>query len=213
MEVFEDGEELYYEVNYSFINIGWVKFNTERQTGKSNVYNCKAVMKSNDAMPFVYVNYEFYSTVEVRDGNVVPLKFTAYEFNRDNKKSTLTYNFNYDSGFVYINKIGYEGQTEVDKRINSSTLFMHIDSAMMKIDFNTAKTDVSIDNVDYDISSVYLEGYSYFTAVFGLTGDFSGWFSNDAARVPLKAKLKVKIGNVTLELKSWKRKSWKPPQF
>jgi hypothetical protein len=66
-EVFEDGEELFYEVNYSFINIGWVKFNTERVTGKTNQFTCRAKMKSNDALPFVDVDYEFISEMEVKD--------------------------------------------------------------------------------------------------------------------------------------------------
>jgi hypothetical protein len=90
---------------------------------------------------------------------------------------------------------------------------MHVDTALMMIKFSNQKTDVSISEIDYDIASVFIEGFSYFKAVFGLTGDFSGWFSNDAARIPLKAKLEVEIGNVTLELKSWKRKSWKPTQY
>jgi hypothetical protein len=64
--VFEDGEELYYDVYYSFLNIGWVKFNTERLTGKSNRFICRAKLKSNDALPFVDVNYEFISEVEVK---------------------------------------------------------------------------------------------------------------------------------------------------
>jgi len=236
-EVFDDGEELYYEVQYTFLNIGWLKFNTDRVLGKSNVFNCKAVMKSNDGLPFVTVNYEFLSTIEVTGSTIRPLKFTAYEY-KDDKKSTLTYNFNYDSAFIDIKKIGYDGQQEIDKRIKTSTLFqdglsifylaryafsksqsvdvpvlMYVDTASMKINYNTDRTDVSVSDINYDISSVYLEGVSYFTAVFGLTGDFSGWFSNDEARIPLKAKLKVKIGNVTVELKSWKRKNWKPPGY
>ena len=90
---------------------------------------------------------------------------------------------------------------------------MDRDTALMKIDFSSKNTDVSVGEIDYDVSSVYLEGFAYFTAVFGMTGDFSGWFSNDAARIPLKAKLKVKIGNVSLELKSWKRKNWTAPKY
>ncbi len=236
-EVFEDGEELYYEVNYSFINIGWIKFNAERELGKPDVYDCKAVMKSSEGLPFVTVNYEFHSVIEAKDGNVKPLKFTAYEF-KDEKRSVLTYDYNYDSGFVDIKKIGFDGQQEVNKRIMTNTQFqdglsifyyaryafdksqtvnipviMYVDSAMMKIDFDTKATDVIMSGVKYDVSSVYLEGFAYFTAVFGLTGDFSGYFSNDAARIPLEAKLKVKIGNISVELKSWKRKNWTPPVY
>ncbi|HEY3250033.1 MAG TPA: DUF3108 domain-containing protein [Ignavibacteria bacterium] len=236
-DVFEDGEELYYDVNYSFINIGWVKFNTERVTGKTNIYVCKAKMKSNDALPFVDVDYEFISEMEVKDLSILPRKFTAYEYQKG-KKSTLTYDFNYDSGFVTIKKIGFDGNVEADKIVKSSTRFqdglsifyyarlnsaltepknvpvlMHVDTALMKINFNNQKAKIDIDAVDYDINSVHLDGFSYFTAVFGLTGEFEGWFSNDNARIPLKAKLQVKIGNVTLELEQWKRKSWTAPKY
>lgn len=235
--VFEDGEELYYEVYYSFINIGWAKFNTERVTGKANSFICRGVLKSNDAMPFVDVNYEFISEVEVNGKVLKPYKFTAYEY-KDNKKSVLICNFYYDSGFVAVKKTGYDGNTEFDKKIVSTTLFqdglsifyfarlnsglneskyvpviMHVDTALMKINFNSQKTDIDIDAVDYDISSLHLDGFSYFTAVFGLTGEFEGWFSNDEARIPLKAKLQVKIGNITLELDSWKRRGWSAPKY
>jgi hypothetical protein len=235
--VFEDGEELNYNVYYSFINIGLARFTTERITGKSDRFICRSRLKSNDALPFVDVNYEFISEVEVKNGSVIPHKFTAYEY-KDGKTSTLICNFYYDSGFVAIKKTGYSGNTEIDKKIISSTLFqdglsifyfarmnsalnesknvpviMYIDTALMKINFNPQKTDIDIDPVDYDVNSLHLDGFSYFTAVFGLTGDFEGWFSNDDARIPLKAKLQVKIGNVTLELQSWKRKNWTPPKY
>jgi hypothetical protein len=45
-----------------------------------------------------------------------------------------------------------------------------------------------------------------------MTGDFVGWFSDDAAAVPIKGKLKVLLGNVTVELIRWNRKGWNPPQ-
>ncbi len=235
--VFEDGEELLYNVYYSFINIGWAKFSTERITGKSGYFTCRSKLKSNDALPFVDVNYEFVSEVEVSGTNIKPHKFTAFEY-KDSKKSIVTYLFNYDSAYITINKIGYDGNTEVDKIVRTSTFFqdglsifyfarlnsvlnetkyvpviMHVDTALMKINFNNDKTETDIDAVDYDINSVYIDGFSYFIAVFGLTGEFEGWFSNDNARIPLKAKLQVKIGNVTLELAEWKRKGWQAPKY
>ena len=235
--VFEDGEELYYEVYYSFINIGWARFTTERITGKTDYFITNAKLQSNNSLPFIDVNYEFISEIELKDGKVKPYKFTAYQY-KDNKKLVITHDFHYDSNYVYIKKVGYEGNTEVEKRINTSTQFqdglsifyyarnnagknetqnvpviMHVDTALMRINFSNKVTDVSIGEVDYDISSNFIDGVSYFKAVFGLTGDFSGWFSNDAAHIPLKAKLEVEIGNVTLELKSWKRRNWSPPKY
>lgn len=236
-EVFEDGEELSYDVSYSFINIGSVTFSTKKVQGKENSFVCRSIMKSNTSLPFVSVDDEFITELEVVNGKVKPNKFTAYE-TKDGQKNSLTCIFNYDSNYISLKKIGFNGQVEAEKKINSTTLFqdglsvfynarygfsksgseyvpviMYLDTALMKINYNLNKTDVSIGEVDHDISSVYLDGFSYFTAVFGLTGDFSGWFSNDAARIPLKAKLEVKIGSVTLELKSWKRKNWTPPNY
>ena len=235
--VFSDGEELIYDVYYSFINIGWAKFNTTREIGKKNVYKCEAVLKSNEALPFVTVDFYFVSEIEVLDNYIRPLHFTSKEF-KNGKASILIYDFHYDSSFVYIKKTGYEGQLEYEKRMPLTTVFqdglsifyfarfnffsnksvdvpviINQDSSSIHINYNTSKTDVDIDEVDYDISSVHLEGNTQYQFVFGLTGDFSGWFSNDAARIPLKAKLKVKIGNITLELKGWKRQGWNPPQY
>ena len=236
-EVLADGEELIYEVYYSFINIGWTKFTTNRVIGTTNRYVCEAVLKSNDAMPFVTVDFNFISELEIKDNTLRPLKFTSKEF-KEGRVSTLTYIFNYDSSFVDIKKIGYNGETEYGKRMHMYSVFqdglsifyyarfnyfsqkslyvpvlINQDSISLRLNFNTNKTDVDIGEVDYDISSLFLDGRTDYEMVFGLTGDFSGWFSNDAARIPLKAKLKVKIGNITLELKAWKRKNWSPPKY
>ncbi|MGH2575762.1 MAG: DUF3108 domain-containing protein [Ignavibacteria bacterium] len=237
LEVLENDEELYYEVSYSFINIGWVKFTTKKKDGSPDVYICNAVMKSNDALPFITVNYEFTSELITKDNNIFPVYFTSKEF-KGNQTSILTYDFNYDSSFVNLKKIGFNNEIEYEKKMPLHSVYqdglsifyyarfnsfkngsrnvpvlIHQDSSSLNINFNTAKKEIEIDEVDYPLSSVYVDGMSYFSAVFGLTGEFSGWFSNDKARIPLKSKLRVKIGNVTLELKDWKRKNWSPPKY
>lgn len=236
-KVMSDGEELYYEVFYAYINIGWVKFYTERVTGKSNYYITYAKLKSNEAIPFVKVDYEFRSEFEISDNAPKPYKFISYEYS-DGKKSMLEYTFRYDSGYVSVIKKGFDGKTEIDKKLYSSVVYqdglsifylarlgsfsnssryvpvlMHSDSSGMRINFTTARKKISISEWDDAVSSVYIDGFAYFTAVFGLTGEFEGWFSNDEARVPLKARLKVNIGNISLELKSWKRNNWNPPSY
>ena len=236
-ETLFNGEELYYEVNYSFINIGWAKFTTEKAAGKENYFICRAKLKSNNSLPLIDVDFEFISEIEYSGGKLKPYRFTSNQY-KDGKKSVEVYDFLYDSLKVNIKRTGYEGNIEIQKTINTSTIFqdglsifyfarantnkdrteyvpvlMQTDTSMMKIDFSTKRTGVEISEVDHEIASVYLEGISYFTAVFGLTGEFSGWFSNDEARIPLKAKLQVEIGSITLELKSWKHGSWLPPKY
>jgi hypothetical protein len=66
--------------------------------------------------------------------------------------------------------------------------------------------------VEYPVDVVKFEGVAEFKGIFGLTGEFTGWFSNDDARVPIKANMEVIIGSVTIELMQWKRAGWLPPR-
>jgi hypothetical protein len=81
------------------------------------------------------------------------------------------------------------------------------------IDFDGARTKEEIEAVPYPVDVLHFEGEAKFVGVFGLTGGFEGWFSNDAARVPVLAKMKVLIGNIRIELVSWKRTGWTPPRY
>ena len=45
--------------------------------------------------------------------------------------------------------------------------------------------------------------------IAGVTGPFKGWFARDRQRPPLRALLKVFIGNVEVELEKWE--GWNPP--
>lgn len=78
--------------------------------------------------------------------------------------------------------------------------------------FSDEKQLEEIDAVkDKKIRVVQFRGKAEFEGVFGLTGDFKGWVSDDNACVPIKAELKVLIGSVKLELIEWKRAGWSPP--
>jgi hypothetical protein len=81
------------------------------------------------------------------------------------------------------------------------------------IDFKAEHTHDEIDAVKYPIDLVHFEGEAGFVGLFGLTGAFEGWFSNDAARVPIIAKMKVLLGNIRIELMKWKRANWNPPRY
>lgn len=64
---------------------------------------------------------------------------------------------------------------------------------------------------DKKIRVVGLKGIAHFTGLYGMTGDFQGWFTDDEAAIPIKAQLGVFLGNVSLELIWWKRDGWVPP--
>jgi len=78
--------------------------------------------------------------------------------------------------------------------------------------FTNNRTTEEIDALEEPVRVVEVEGTTTAVGVYGMTGDFTGWFSDDEAAVPIKGKLQVLIGNVTLELVKWNRKGWNPPQ-
>ncbi|MBP1647756.1 MAG: hypothetical protein H6Q30_1201 [Bacteroidetes bacterium] len=79
-------------------------------------------------------------------------------------------------------------------------------------DFTGYKTTEDIEALDDPVRVVEVNGTTTAVGIYGMTGDFTGWFSDDDAAVPIKGKLKVLIGSVTVELIKWNRKGWNPPQ-
>jgi hypothetical protein len=77
--------------------------------------------------------------------------------------------------------------------------------------FTRDVVEEEIDALDHPVRVVEVEGNTDVEGIFGMTGDFTGYFSDDAAGVPIKGKLKVLIGTVTVELVKWNRKGWTPP--
>ncbi len=105
----------------------------------------------------------------------------------------------------------YYSRNAKDKLRYIVPVFINEKESSVKYSFNPKSEAVSTDLVDYEMSGIKVAGAADFVGVFGLTGEFLGWFSDDDARVPLKAKFNVTIGSITLELSSYKKKNWKPP--
>ena len=78
--------------------------------------------------------------------------------------------------------------------------------------FHRKSTTQSIDALENPVKVVEIDGNTSAVGIYGMTGDFTGWFSDDSAAVPIKGKLKVLIGSVTIELVNWHRAGWSPPQ-
>jgi hypothetical protein len=77
--------------------------------------------------------------------------------------------------------------------------------------FNRKVVGEDIDALERPVRVVEVEGSTDVEGIFGMTGDFVGWFADDSLGVPIKGKLKVLLGNVTVELIKWHRKGWNPP--
>jgi hypothetical protein len=92
-------------------------------------------------------------------------------------------------------------------------VYINEKESSVRYSFNRKQENIEIDMVDYDVKCIRVAGVADFVGVFGLTGEFAGWFSDDEWRVPIKAKFNVTIGSITLELTSFKKRNWTPPSY
>ena len=239
-KILDVGEELNYRAYFGFIKLGEVKFKiTSSYTeDKKNFYNAMATIKSYEGIPFVTVNFIFETTMEKEKDEVFSQKFYSSEF-KDKSITREEYKFKYNKKVIEVKKetddnIDKEYKVNIDEntkyqdglsifynaRLQSFTnknyivpVFINQQQSSVRYSYNVNQDAVSSDLVDYDMAVVKIAGVADFVGVFGLTGEFVGWFSDDKARVPIKAQFNVKIGSISLELYSYKKSNWKPPVF
>lgn len=231
------GEELTYVVSYTFIKLGEVKvkIKDKKENNGRTVYSTVAYINSYPGVPLVdlhqiyesKVNQNYYSDF-FRGIVRYPeySSFTEYYFDYGNSRIKVKKG-KVNPHQIWTDSLGYTDKPLQDglsifyfarmnlgnKKSLDVPCFVNEKKENTRINFYTDIHKVNIDAVDYDISCLRLDGHTDFVSVFGLTGYFEGWFSNDDASIPIVAKMKVIIGNIKLELKEWKRNGWAPPKY
>ncbi len=234
---FEVGEELTYNVSYAFISLGQIRLKISEkiiQDGKV-MYKTIAYMDSYKGLPFIDLHEIYESKI---NSNVASYWFRARS--KDGAKvKYVTYDFDYPNNKIYLEH-GIWGIGMLDKRdtLKIDTLLqdglslfyfarynllrnetVRIPTVVVEklsnttINFSNKTESVNIDAVDYPVDVIEFDGRADFEGIYGFSGGFEGWFSNDEARVPILAKMKVIIGKVRIELISWEKKNWEPPIY
>jgi len=234
-DLFVVGEELIYNVSYSSVNLGQVRL---RITGKKDreggvVYIGHANIDSYKTIPFVDLHAVY--------DNLIAASFHSEWFESrlkgDNGWDTVRYSYDYPKKSLFVATRPAPGDgARIDDTLrvesyyqDGLSLFFYARSQARKklnitvptvvnekkgttaFSFLGEQTSAEIDAVDYPVDVVHFKGEAGFVGIYGLTGEFEGWFSNDEARVPILAKMEVLIGSVRIELMKWKRGGWNPP--
>lgn len=227
------GEELTYKVKWSFLRLGTLKtevVDSLRMDGRK-VYHTKLYIDSNPVLFFVNFHSVYESFV---NEDYYPHLFLAEE-KIDGVKYDTRYRFNYTDSLIEVIMTDIEDTTNVIEK--TIPLEEKIQDGMSLIFFargniqKPAKLDVKafynakigdlflrikgkgekikIGALKNAVPTLEVDGKTNFKTIAGFSGKYRGWFSMDPQAPPLKAKLKVFVGNVSVELESWKR--WEPP--
>jgi len=234
-DMFVVGEELVYNVRYGFISLGkiTVTITGSFETGNERVYSAHADISSYSGVPFVSLHHIYSSDMT---SGFYSLWFESLERNSD-RWDVMRFSFDYDMMSVMIEE-GPQELVEVTDTLDIDGYYQdglsifyfargyigNNDTITIPtlINKNIVTTDFNFngDNegrkfkvADYPVDVVELRGNANFSGIFGMTGAFRGWFTNDTAAIPLEARLRVLIGNVTVELIEWNRPGWTPPKY
>jgi hypothetical protein len=229
------GEELLYEVSYLGIKLCKIKIVTEKIdfVGKVPAYKAKAYIDTY-RIPYVNFNGVFESWIDrslIFTNQIVinsKLRNNPWEYQKvlfDYKGSNVIHGKWQNSRQIYDKKFttkekwcdpisllflvrNYANQ----KKYFKVATMMDVRNFYVSLNITGRRENIDIDACNYPVRSVYLNGNADFKGVYGLSGNFEGWVSDDDSRVPLKGKVDVTIGKVTIELIKWKRLSWMPPR-
>jgi hypothetical protein len=231
----QSGEELNYEVSYMGAKLGTIKITTgkEEKSGGKAYYTCKAYIATYKGIPFVDIKVLYTSHL---DASATFSHQFAGDYKSKGYWDLQKIFFNYDKSNIYVSKENKDGKyfekSYMNKKKFSDGLSLFFmarnflktkkqvviptiidkDTATTKINFLGNSEKVSVSAINHPVATSHFIGTANWTGVYGLSGNFEGWFSDDEARIPIKAKLQLYLGSVTVELKSWKRKGWEPPK-
>jgi hypothetical protein len=229
------GEDFTYVVKYAFLRLGEVRIRVVEKTKIRNVpvYKTEAYIDSYPDLPFVSIHQVYESYI---DSTFFPLKFYARIFGDDTvfvqysflnhskiemQKGKLGSSHLYLDSTAVINKRFQDGLSILfytmmnmgtQKSLNVPC-FVNEKKENAKLNYYSGTEPISVESVDYEIECLHLDGETNFVSVYGLTGKFEGWFSNDELSVPIVANMQVLIGNVRLELIKWNKELWNPPNY
>jgi len=231
------GEELIYNVSYASVNLGQVRVRITQKKERADgvVYTGQANIDSYNNIPFVDLHAVYDNLIH----ETVHSEWFQSRLRGDNGWDTVTYSYDYPGKSLFVatrpspgDGVNIDDTLSVDSYYQDGlSLFYYARHGVKKkslvtvptvvnekkgtttFNFLAERTSAEIDAVEYPVDVVYFKGHAGFVGIYGLTGDFEGWFSNDDARIPILARMKVLIGSVRIELMKWKRGQWNPPEY
>jgi len=230
-------EDLTFEASYLFFKVGSVRFQVLEKTVYDSIpaYHLRALIDSYSGVPFVsfHAVYDTYADAKnltllfcsrnQKDGDSwvytttsfdSGMKHIKWEQSKDGKylkRIDMPCDTSYTNGVSFIYYLRREcrnsgsGTTSLAIPIVDDTT-----RSKVTLTINEKREPCDVTAYDFPLDAQRLSGHLDFVGTFGVTGDFVGWMATDSSDMPLKAKVKVILGSVVVQLKGIKRSNWVP---
>jgi hypothetical protein len=234
----QPGEILRYKVKWHFVRLGTITVRTFRDSTCASPadYKLSMTVESNPDLSFVSIRE--YNESQMMSGFVGSRGFRAKHYDGE---TCTTVQRKYDEAGQTVVSCVRNGDTglvirsdtlhAVSSYVEGPSLFLFarctnrtrgsgsiptlVGGEMSKTDFqfDGEIEEVEVDACDQPVRTRKFTGFAHWTGgtSVGLTGEFTGWLSDDDAAVPMRAEMRTLLGPITLELEQWTRDGWIPP--
>ncbi len=214
-------------VKYEFVTIGYLKVNVLEKKVENGrpVARVRLSAHSDPALVFVNVRLKYESLIDLKTGR--PLTFVNLAWQGDFYRR-VDYRFDYvqkkifysmrtfigkklenkKNGFVPIRPRLFDGLSLIywvmrvcSVQGRSTVYFLSLyDSGPVKLSMTGKPETLRLEPVKASLKCYPMKGKLLSEGIVGLNGVFTGWFSADPWRIPVRARLKVWLGSVIVEL-------------
>lgn len=235
--VFQAGEELQYSVKWKFFRLGTIVVRTELDTSAARQDGLKLTMtvESNPDLAFICIRELNESHVQAGDG--FTMDFLARHLlggrveearqHYDPATRSAIYSLSDSNTGCILHRDTLagtppfvEGASLLFKaRVLSRSMgIVHLPTMIQgkimetTLNYGGDTESIQIDACEQEVRTRKFSGTAEWTGgTAGMSGEFWGWMSDDAAAVPIRAEMKILIGSIDLELERWTRPGWTPP--
>ena len=229
-------EKFVYGVSWAFFHLGTITITIERVIPNPELRKITLDIKTAPFLPFIDIDEQHIVMMRVHDG--MTMYYYAVVGSGDEKVETQCIYYEEDNFSIYEARNFESGELISKDTLNYTepyligTSLMYYtrliaDSGEVKIlptllggDFYKTILNfcgpveyIEIDEFDEPIRTFKYEGSAEWDgkATAGLSGEFTGWLSDDSGSVVIRAELEIFLGSIDIELEEWHKPGWNPP--
>ena len=234
------GEELRYKVKWNFLRLGTIIMRAEKisSSDDSTLFKLSMTIESNPDLAIIKIRE--YSESVVSAMNMMSKDYQGlYDEPTDRSETQYRYDESSRRVFCSSREVGSgklllaDTLVDVPPYVDGPSMFFYArwmsrsiqavrvpkiaDAKMGYIDFDftLGREYVEIGALDQPVRTRKYKGVisGGGGTSAGLSGEFTGWVTDDEAAVPVRAEMKVILGSIHIELEQWTRTGWNPPVY
>ena len=219
------GEVLVYKVKWTFLRLGTITIKTESVEGQPGYLKVSMTVESNPTLFFIDVKEYNESIIDLK--NYRSVSFYADHKNGDERIKIFT-RFDEKMNTAIIRMVDDVNQKEIksdtiynaERYVEGPSLFfltrvlkkaggthniptmVEGEIANTKLVFSDEKEEFEVDAFDHPVTAEKYFGFAEWEggSTQDMSGEFTGWITDDDASIPIYAELKILLGNLKLEL-------------